>query len=308
MDAHTFMRSLFALRGYFVRIAEAGRQAGADFGELERCGIAAEARMLAATQGVNTHRGAIFTLGLLCAAAGAATLEGDGAMRPAQLRDALRRHWGPALTARSLRAPTLPGGIATRRLGLRGASEEAALGFPVLFEVAVPTLVKGLAEACRPARGSTPVSRQRALTTAIRASRRPAGLRHRAAARRFIAAGEAGGGAGAGPGDGRRFVARRPSPGGARIRSLRRAGSRASVPPHELRTAVLRPGHPARGHDALAGRRRARGRDACPARRQRLATQPGGPVLGGQQCQRADAADRPRAGSMGPACADGPAA
>ena len=69
MDAHTFMRSLFALRGYFVRIAELGH-GGAPFEALEQCGIAAEARMLAATGGVNTHRGAIFMLGLLCASAG----------------------------------------------------------------------------------------------------------------------------------------------------------------------------------------------------------------------------------------------
>jgi len=71
-------------------------------------------------------------------------------MHPMQLRDALRRHWGAALTARSLRLPTLPGGIATRRLGLRGASEEAALGFPVLFEVAVPALARGLAKGLSP--------------------------------------------------------------------------------------------------------------------------------------------------------------
>lgn len=149
MDAHTFMRSLFALRSYFVRIAEAGH-AGADFAELERCGIAAEARMLAATQGVNTHRGAVFMLGLLCAAAGAVARERNGAMQPAQLRVALRRHWGDALTLRRQRVPTLPGGIATRKLGLRGASQEAALAFPVVFEVAVPALARGLARGLSP--------------------------------------------------------------------------------------------------------------------------------------------------------------
>jgi len=79
MDAHTFMRSLFALRRYFVQIAEAGHE-GAAFPELERCGIAAEARMLAATKGINTHRGAIFMLGLLCAAAGAITREGGASI------------------------------------------------------------------------------------------------------------------------------------------------------------------------------------------------------------------------------------
>ena len=149
MDAHTFMRSLFALRHYFVQIAEAGFD-GAEFAVLERHGIAAEARMLAATGGINTHRGAVFMLGLLCAAAGAALREHGGALHPLSLRDALRRHWGEALAARSRRPPTLPGGIAARRHGLRGASEEAALAFPVLFETALPAL-----RAAR-ARGLTP--------------------------------------------------------------------------------------------------------------------------------------------------------
>ncbi|WPH23285.1 triphosphoribosyl-dephospho-CoA synthase MdcB [Variovorax paradoxus] len=149
MDAHTFMRSLFSLRRYFVRIAEAG-VAGADFAVLERLGIAAEARMLAATGGVNTHRGAIFMLGLLCAAAGAALPAHGGASDPAALRDALRRHWGEALARRSQRPPVLPGGVAARRHGLRSASEEAALAFPVLFETALPALKNALARGLAP--------------------------------------------------------------------------------------------------------------------------------------------------------------
>ncbi|MEJ8851404.1 triphosphoribosyl-dephospho-CoA synthase [Variovorax rhizosphaerae] len=149
MDAHTFMRSLFALRRYFVQIAEAG-QAGAGFPELERLGIAAEARMLDATRGINTHRGAIFMLGLLCAAAGAVARDRAHAMTPSVLREAMQVRWGDALAQRSQRAPILPGGIATRRLGLRGASEEAAMGFPVLFRTAVPTLARGLARGLSP--------------------------------------------------------------------------------------------------------------------------------------------------------------
>lgn len=138
MDAHTFMRSLFAQRGYFVRIAGLGA-ASAPFEALERCGIEAEARMLAATGGINTHRGAIFTLGLLCAAAGAVVNTGQSPS-PEGLRATLLQRWGGALAARATRQSTLPGGIAARRYGLRSASAEAALGFPVLFETALPAM------------------------------------------------------------------------------------------------------------------------------------------------------------------------
>lgn len=144
MDANTFLRSLFALRTYFVEIAELGA-AQAPFEALERCGIDAEARMLRATGGINTHRGAIFVLGLLCAAAGALHAEA-AALTGAALRDALRRRWGDALQQRRARRPSLPGGLAAQRHGLRGASEEAALGLPVLFETAVPAWLDARAQ------------------------------------------------------------------------------------------------------------------------------------------------------------------
>lgn len=137
MDATTFMRSLFALRGYFARIAMAGA-ARAPFIELEALGIQAEARMLAATRGVNTHRGAVFTLGLLSAAAGRCT----GCVSPTRLRDSLRTSWGDALDARRRRAAASNGRRATQAHGLRGAGDEAALGFPVVFEHAVPAFAR----------------------------------------------------------------------------------------------------------------------------------------------------------------------
>ena len=143
MDAHTFMRSLFSLRHYFVQIAEAGF-GGAEFGVLEQYGMAAEARMLAATGGINTHRGAIFMLGLLCASAGATLRDHGGVLHPDLLRSSLRRYWGDALSRRSQRTSRLPGGMAAARYGLRGASEEAALAFPVLFDTALPALTQAL--------------------------------------------------------------------------------------------------------------------------------------------------------------------
>jgi triphosphoribosyl-dephospho-CoA synthase len=138
MHAGTLLRSLFALRRYFTAIAAAGA-ADADFAELQQLGIAAEARMLAATGGVNTHRGALFTLGVLCAAAGRQLARGE-AVTAAALRAGLLLRWGADLDALSQRPRTSHGRDAARRHGLRPAAAEAALGFPVLFDVAWPAL------------------------------------------------------------------------------------------------------------------------------------------------------------------------
>ena len=138
MHAGTLLRSLFSLRHYFPTIAAAGAM-DESFGELQRLGIAAEARMLAATGGVNTHRGAIFTLGLLCAASGRQLAQG-GALAPEALRGTLLRHWGGELEQLSRRPRRSHGRDAASRHGLRPAAVEAASGFPVLFDVALPAL------------------------------------------------------------------------------------------------------------------------------------------------------------------------
>lgn len=146
MNAASFVKSLFALRHYFGHIARAGALAH-PFEFLQALGQGAEERMLAATGGVNTHRGAVFALGLLCAAAG--RLAAQGKVLNAQgLRDVLLRHWGQALRWRAAAAARVPalsnGQRAARRFGLRSAGEEAALGFPTLFERTLPSLQAAL--------------------------------------------------------------------------------------------------------------------------------------------------------------------
>jgi triphosphoribosyl-dephospho-CoA synthase len=140
MDAATFLVSLRALDGAFEGMARAGAERS-PFATLQGLGIRAEARMLEATDGVNTHRGAIFTLGVLAAAAGRVAGEG-GTLHPAALRDTVRRTYGPAIVRHLPRASHSHGAVALRRHGVGGARAEAHAGFPHLFDVALPALVE----------------------------------------------------------------------------------------------------------------------------------------------------------------------
>lgn len=137
MNFATFVRSLQALRGYFPAIAARGRQAPA-LAPLQALGIAAEQRMLAATGGVNTHRGAIFNLGLLCAASGLVHAGGGVPDAPTVCRMVGER-WRREILAGLAAAPAASHGlIVARRYGCGGAREEAAAGFPAARELGLP--------------------------------------------------------------------------------------------------------------------------------------------------------------------------
>ncbi len=75
MDFFSFMDSASVLWPYFKECAEIGRRTAAQPAPetlplLRRAGQRAEAEMFAATNGVNTHKGAIFSVGILCGALG----------------------------------------------------------------------------------------------------------------------------------------------------------------------------------------------------------------------------------------------
>lgn len=70
MNYTLMWRSIQALRPYFVRLAQLGyKTEKPSTAEVQRIGIEAERAMLATTGGVNTHRGALFSLGITVAAA-----------------------------------------------------------------------------------------------------------------------------------------------------------------------------------------------------------------------------------------------
>ncbi|MCB2250475.1 triphosphoribosyl-dephospho-CoA synthase [Pseudomonas chlororaphis] len=135
--------SALSLWPAFKEMAEAASEAGA-IGlplreALGRIGRDGEAAMLATTHGVNTHRGAIWALGLLVAAAALephANSAGALCLRAARLA---------LLDDRYAPWPLSHGAQVALRYGVRGAREEAQLGFPAVLQRGLPQLQRSRA-------------------------------------------------------------------------------------------------------------------------------------------------------------------
>ncbi len=142
MDAHTFLASIQALRPSFRDMASAG-SAGAGMEPLRILGLEAEGRMFAATGGVNTHKGAIFSLGLLAAASGAL---GAGGLLPVfdNLSAYIRQRFGSEILASFPDEANSAGERARCLHGVGGARLEAGLGFPTVARVGLPSLEEAL--------------------------------------------------------------------------------------------------------------------------------------------------------------------
>lgn len=130
-------RSACSLTPTFHALAQQSWQRPADIAlrqTIGRLGREGEQQMMAATDGVNTHRGAIWALGLLVSAAamlggaGSAQAIADLAAQLAQLPDAA----APKVFSKGLRA--------THRYRVPGAREEAQQGFPHVIRLALPQL------------------------------------------------------------------------------------------------------------------------------------------------------------------------
>jgi triphosphoribosyl-dephospho-CoA synthase len=75
MDFFSFMSSSAVLGPFFYRCARKGVEYDSPnveglFHQIRGLGVEAEHKMFQATGGVNTHKGLIFSLGIICAAAG----------------------------------------------------------------------------------------------------------------------------------------------------------------------------------------------------------------------------------------------
>ncbi|MBR5284034.1 MAG: citrate lyase holo-[Clostridia bacterium] len=154
MDIDTFRRSAHALESYFIQCAALGMKHRGHapetlFSLLRAAGLEAEKAMYAATNGINTHKGAIYTLGVLCGAVGSLW----NVETPTPSTDALLDACA-VLTRTSVEADLASirakgtAETAGERLylahGLTGIRGEAANGLPAVRSHGLPAFCKGL--------------------------------------------------------------------------------------------------------------------------------------------------------------------
>ena len=156
MDPQTFEKSVSALRGFWggcfrIGAETAALPVGEAFAALRALGLDAEEKMLAATGGVNTHKGAVFTLGTVCGAIGRLWQADAPCRDPAVIAEVCAELCGDAVAADFARleksgAPETAGERLYLATGLRGIRGELSAGLPAVLETGLPILEECLAE------------------------------------------------------------------------------------------------------------------------------------------------------------------
>lgn len=153
MDVFTFLDSTAALLPYFDEAVRLGMETRdlppqETFRRLRQAGAAGERAMFRSTGGVNTHKGAVFTLGTVCAAAGRLwTAEGFSKDLDAAL--ALCGEMSAQAVQEDFEAIRREGAHTTgQRLylehGLEGIRGELSRGLPAVAQIGLPTLRRRL--------------------------------------------------------------------------------------------------------------------------------------------------------------------
>ena len=151
MDVFTFMDSACALREYFetctrIGLAHRGLSPAACFAALRVPGLLAEDTMKRATHGINTHKGAIFSLGIYCASLGMG-FDGENSDTSAAFMrcgEMTREQMACELSSLTHREAATFGEAHYKRTGAGGVREEAAAGFPSVRHAGLPRFCAAL--------------------------------------------------------------------------------------------------------------------------------------------------------------------
>ena len=149
MELSTFVASANALRSYFAECVAIGQDTATQspqetFRLLRQAGLQAEKAMFEVTGGVNTHKGAIFTLGILCGSIGRLW----HAESPISALTLLLEECAAIGQAATEDFSKMDGSTAGQKLylqkGLRGIRGEVADGLPAVANIALPALEEGI--------------------------------------------------------------------------------------------------------------------------------------------------------------------
>lgn len=155
MDIFTFIDSALAIAPYFYTLAKIGADSkntsnDAVMEAVRACGLRAEQAMFRATAGVNTHKGMIFAMGMVCVCAGICLANGEDVTSgqisiyaKALLHGITEQELLPlkALSQEELQQKKLSHGEKLYlKYGVTGARGEAEQGFPTCMSVGLPAL------------------------------------------------------------------------------------------------------------------------------------------------------------------------
>lgn len=156
MDITTFHKSIDALDGYWGDCMRVGQETAAmppeeTFLRLREIGRQAERDMLRATGGVNTHKGAVFTLGIICGAIGRLWTAENPCREPEKILNECARMTAEILGGEleRLRAEGNRATAGQRLLldhGIAGVRGEMMKGLPAVRNAALPALRKATEE------------------------------------------------------------------------------------------------------------------------------------------------------------------
>ena len=160
MDHSTFCASALALRSYFSTCVTLGQETAAlepekTFARLRQAGLQAEAAMYTATGGVNTHKGIIYSMGILCGALGRLWTAGNPIPETEILLQSAADLSAAAVSAdfsriRRSGVCSTAGETLYRLQGLTGIRGQVAQGFPAVAEIGLPRYRAALAAGFSP--------------------------------------------------------------------------------------------------------------------------------------------------------------
>lgn len=140
MDVYTFIDSSLSLRTYFENAEDLGRRYNGKlsnlFEQLRILGIQAEKEMFASTKGINTHKGAVFSLGIfVCAYSYSISNNCDVFKTIQKMTHGLVEH-----DLANVKVPKTAGEIEYQKYGKAGIRGQAEAGYPIISKIALPFL------------------------------------------------------------------------------------------------------------------------------------------------------------------------